>query len=104
SRRRHTRWPRDWSSDVCSSDLYPSRFLLASRMLEIYGQSGIQAFVRSTGLLKRLAPQWAKAEALMPDINFESGVTLDSHHRAEEIGRASCRERVESVGEDGRLG
>src|SRR5215208_8179037 len=20
SRRRHTRWPRDWSSDVCSSD------------------------------------------------------------------------------------
>src|SRR6266508_4981800 len=27
SRRRHTRWPRDWSSDVCSSDLSsePSR-------------------------------------------------------------------------------
>src|SRR6266702_4892359 len=23
SRRRHTRWPRDWSSDVCSSDLGP---------------------------------------------------------------------------------
>src|SRR5207253_5341737 len=21
SRRRHTRWPRDWSSDVCTSDL-----------------------------------------------------------------------------------
>src|SRR5439155_14038040 len=30
SRRRHTRWPRDWSSDVCSSDLSfdpPSRRL-----------------------------------------------------------------------------
>src|SRR5439155_14842968 len=26
SRRRHTRWPRDWSSDVCSSDL--TRLLL----------------------------------------------------------------------------
>src|SRR5690625_7603323 len=27
SRRRHTRWPRDWSSDVCSSDLkYKSQF------------------------------------------------------------------------------
>src|SRR5437870_13674896 len=26
SRRRHTRWPRDWSSDVCSSDLWaPNR-------------------------------------------------------------------------------
>src|SRR5690625_6922760 len=28
-RRRHTRWPRDWSSDVCSSDLiaYHERLL-----------------------------------------------------------------------------
>src|SRR6266508_4360625 len=25
SRRRHTSWPRDWSSDVCSSDLPFSR-------------------------------------------------------------------------------
>src|SRR5439155_3045281 len=25
SRRRHTRWPRDWSSDVCSSDLVDPR-------------------------------------------------------------------------------
>src|SRR5439155_13850290 len=25
SRRQHTRWPRDWSSDVCSSDLGPPR-------------------------------------------------------------------------------
>src|SRR5439155_2413784 len=25
SRRRHTRWPRDWSSDVCSSDLIVRR-------------------------------------------------------------------------------
>src|SRR5690625_1631737 len=25
SRRRHTRWPRDWSSDVCSSDLQRCR-------------------------------------------------------------------------------
>src|SRR5690625_6350843 len=28
SRRRHTRWPRDWSSDVCSSDLEQERFRL----------------------------------------------------------------------------
>src|SRR6266508_5435401 len=25
SRRRHTSWPRDWSSDVCSSDLLAER-------------------------------------------------------------------------------
>src|SRR5207253_7617153 len=28
SRRRHTRWPRDWSSDVCSSDLIPDAHFL----------------------------------------------------------------------------
>src|SRR5690625_3548090 len=27
SRRRHTRWPRDWSSDVCSSDLKLSELI-----------------------------------------------------------------------------
>src|SRR5438445_10467269 len=27
SRRRHTRYWRDWSSDVCSSDLFPELFL-----------------------------------------------------------------------------
>src|SRR5579884_2416534 len=31
SRRRHTRWPRDWSSDVCSSDLERLRRLDAAR-------------------------------------------------------------------------
>src|SRR5690625_1707464 len=28
SRRRHTRWPRDWSSDVCSSDLNWTEWLV----------------------------------------------------------------------------
>src|SRR5690625_6608704 len=28
SRRGHTRWPRDWSSDVCSSDLGPDLLAL----------------------------------------------------------------------------
>src|SRR5439155_4984547 len=30
SRRRHTRWPRDWSSDVCSSDLIARPLILLS--------------------------------------------------------------------------
>src|SRR5690625_5080160 len=33
SRRRHTRWPRDWSSDVCSSDLQ-IMFILAKYLNE----------------------------------------------------------------------
>src|SRR5690625_231970 len=32
SRRRHTRWPRDWSSDVCSSDL--NRVVTQEELLE----------------------------------------------------------------------
>src|SRR5439155_3816361 len=31
SRRRHTRWPRDWSSDVCSSDLDPFDIMVRKR-------------------------------------------------------------------------
>src|SRR6266508_5285421 len=34
SRRRHTRWPRDWSSDVCSSDLG------GEQLVELGGRTG----------------------------------------------------------------
>src|SRR5207253_5992818 len=34
SRRRHTRWPRDWSSDVCSSDLNAKRMSAAAEILD----------------------------------------------------------------------
>src|SRR5690625_5323640 len=47
SRRRHTRWPRDWSSDVCSSDLSifgPIHVLLASNTNQYYNQT-IMAFL-----------------------------------------------------------
>src|SRR5439155_16864483 len=53
SRRRHTRWPRDWSSDVCSSDLRAER----SRVLELQGR-GIQ---RSTPLC---ASDWKLKSAI----------------------------------------
>src|SRR5437870_13450455 len=34
SRRRHTRWPRDWSSDVCSSDLLRPLYLWPDEAFE----------------------------------------------------------------------
>src|SRR5215510_16110812 len=34
SRRRHTRWPRDWSSDVCSSDLACGGILISDNVLK----------------------------------------------------------------------
>src|SRR4051794_41592426 len=35
SRRRHTRWTGDWSSDVCSSDLITSDEMISNRLLII---------------------------------------------------------------------
>src|SRR5439155_14307517 len=38
SRRRHTRWPRDWSSDVCSSDLLSG--ILAAKIPDRWTKPG----------------------------------------------------------------
>src|SRR5690625_6296092 len=49
SRRRHTRWPRDWSSDVCSSDLLTIVSIQASagrRVLEHDPAATAQALER----------------------------------------------------------
>src|SRR5690625_5848750 len=45
SRRRHTRWPRDWSSDVCSSDLKIGFAPTLDEALDLVfgGDSGAQA-------------------------------------------------------------
>src|SRR5207253_7346899 len=52
SRRRHTRWPRDWSSDVCSSDLL-ALFLCVSRQIRFFAGHGLVAF-RSGFFARRL--------------------------------------------------
>src|SRR5437870_7378594 len=44
SRRRHTRWPRDWSSDVCSSDLPRSE---TSERLEDNNDEWLAGFLRA---------------------------------------------------------
>src|SRR5690625_7226923 len=71
SRRRHTRWPRDWSSDVCSSDLpAPGRVLPAAGSACWAGDRGA---VDLHGMASRC----------------HLLVTIDGT----EIGRATCRER-----------
>src|SRR5699024_11792964 len=82
SRRRHTRSKRDWSSDVCSSDLFFAGALAGCSSDddtggsnsggdgEISGDMEIQYFVGGYG------DEWWKKE----------------------IGRASCRERGERGG------
>src|SRR5437763_10596301 len=75
SRRRHTRYIGDWSSDVCSSDL-------VSAMDDRLPGCGH----RADGALPR-ADRRGRARGVRPGLEDE-GVA--------EIGRASCRERVES--------
>src|SRR5699024_11583516 len=87
SRRRHTSSKRDWSSDVCSSDL----------VLRVRVQRAVHALA---GILER--GEVDDARHLMVDEGFpqcsrvedgaldEGGVGVDE---GGEIGRASCRER-----------
>jgi glycolate oxidase iron-sulfur subunit len=77
--------PAHWIARVVLKHIfpYPWRFQLMARMLQLYRQSGMQVFVRESGLLRRLAPRMAAAEALMPELGFESGLTMDSYYRAE---------------------
>src|SRR5699024_11851350 len=83
SRRRHTRSKRDWSSDVCSSDLssiQPSRLRPgnSATVIELEG-TFFEPFRRSIGSNCCVA------------------------ERAKEIGRASCRERGEGCGGAGSV-
>src|SRR5690606_40552523 len=86
SRRRHTRFSRDWSSDVCSSDLarigYPQRILLLFVTMAFHAFFGVALM---TGDLL-LAPDWFGL--------------MGREWGPPEIGRASCRERVESAVEE----
>src|SRR5690606_39584392 len=92
SRRRHTRFSRDWSSDVCSSDLglESVEFLVTTNP----GQAPRPLIrIASGGELSRisLAIQVITAStSATPTLVFdEVDVGIG------EIGRASCRERVD---------
>src|SRR5262249_59055292 len=93
SRRRHTRLVSDWSSDVCSSDLYE----ITQRLRRA---DGAYRWIQNSGFpLRDTKGQVARWCVLLTDI--------DDRKRAEEallkrereqIGRASCREREEGGG------
>src|SRR5690606_40099509 len=96
SRRRHTRFSRDWSSDVCSSDL-------------AVVDTGIQP--DHEFLAKNIYVPGHKASKTHFGVDFSTGKMTytpeDQHghgtHVAGKIGRASCRERVEISEDAGSL-
>src|SRR5690625_7887614 len=62
SRRRHTRWPRDWSSDVCSSDLEVLKisFFVKIEVMEILKPAHIPSYIRI--LQFRQQKYWTKRQ------------------------------------------
>src|SRR5207249_5536472 len=95
SRRRHTRSKRDWSSDVCSSDLQPR--LLADRVRGLAGVAEARV-VRHLPAALTVELREVEPAALMPGPRGTRLVAVDAAGHALQIGRASCRERVEEWG------
>src|SRR5207253_4866125 len=93
-RRRHTRWPRDWSSDVCSSDLSERAFIFARRLGEV--PMGVPSPI-SEG--SDVCLQIAAAQQTCGQIDDRSELCFQLvlpsalGELDPEIGRASCRER-----------
>src|SRR5207253_8409779 len=93
-----TRWTRDWSSDVCSSDL-PSESSWSTRQRgfnRAYLQAGITWSFKfeteidilvpkvANAIKRKYTDRWDKADTV--EYYFQSGHLL-------QIGRASCREK-----------
>src|SRR5690625_6889421 len=78
-RRRHTRWPRDWSSDVCSSDLVTGISIYNPKKLEFEFRAGpILGNVVLADEINRTSP---KTQASMLEAMEERSVTVRSEER-----------------------
>src|SRR5207249_5361313 len=93
SRRRHTRSKRDWSSDVCSSDLLLfGVWLLRDRAPLLLGHPCISTRGPLEGEPAQPQPcHVGVCRVFCGDCPPHLALLL---HCAAEIGRASCRERV----------
>src|SRR5690606_40427205 len=95
-RRRHTRFSRDWSSDVCSSDLL--RRAADRGRLRILANDRARQAVALPSLGLTAANFWQPGTAGPLTATAPAGVLLRRRGRTAtlcEIGRASCRERGE---------
>src|SRR5690606_39308596 len=90
-RRRHTRFSRDWSSDVCSSDLGPSILLLRQLLSQIHSHRLLT--LPSHRLLSRYRLVVAENPQAKAPVLFQVLLLLRIVRLELKIGRASCRER-----------
>src|SRR5437762_13739334 len=80
SRRRHTRYIGDWSSDVCSSDLNSTPPCKGFESIAVQPCAKLRVSMRKNDGELRGFPQFRRCSSEGPFLS--------------EIGRASCRERV----------
>src|SRR6266702_851736 len=94
SRRWHTRWPRDWSSDVCSSDLTltpagsQARRSRPARLAECCGAVSVRSEERRVGKegRSRWSPYHEKKKK--GGVSRESAAVADAHTEAGATGSA----------------
>src|SRR5207253_3904710 len=83
SRRRHTRWPRDWSSDVCSSDL--------TDVCNVFFHAPDDGIEQLAGRLRQV-----DAVLLEKELKIPQHCLRNCHGFLLQIGRASCRKECRS--------
>src|SRR5690606_39726717 len=93
SRRRHTRFSRDWSSDVCSSDL-PFLRRQARRAPRLVFAVALVAVLGAVYFVAQPRPGDAPITVRMP---FKVPGNEPKSIPLSQIGRASCRGRVRSA-------
>src|SRR5207253_8718502 len=95
----HTRWPRDWSSDVCSSDLGAKNGALKSPAAACATLTKIRELMwHNVGIMrngKELAEGIKQLEGIELPKCEKSGRSGHELRNLHKIGRASCRERME---------
>src|SRR5204862_3742141 len=93
SRRRHTRSLRDWSSDVCSSDLHRRAGVVSAAVLDAFPRAKVTLQDFSEPMIASVRETFAARAARMRYALCD--LRDPAWEQAVEIGRASCREREE---------
>src|SRR5207249_9529480 len=98
-RRRHTRSKRDWSSDVCSSDLWAQEKLY--QLINYRYTARLATVITSNLVPEKLEPRIGsrlRDHALSKVIEIDAPDYRRFDPGRSQIGRASCRERVGARG------
>src|SRR5699024_11733970 len=93
SRRRHTRSKRDWSSDVCSSDLEPINSIDENYIMRKIREEHLKDSTITLVLIGERSYEKGLFYENQTYIKRELQASLYDIPNGIEIGRASCRER-----------